>query len=156
MTPSVSAYLRAAQMVTEGANYADAARAYGVDRSVLRRFRPRRVFIARPQSIKVRPKKERATEPKPMNERVREIVGGVANEHGLSLAEITGERRHRFIAWPRQEAMWRLYQHTSFSLPAIGRLMGGRDHTTVLHGIRAFEARLRPWLDVMEVLARAV
>jgi chromosomal replication initiator protein len=155
MNPSASAYLRAAQMVTEGVGYTAAARAYGVDRAVLRRFRPRIIINVHPVDLRVPQKRERATDPKPMNERVRGIVGAVADAHGLTIADLIGDRRTRFIAHPRQEAMWMLRNLTNFTTPAIGRLMGGRDHTTVLHGAKAFEDRLRPWLDLMEAIARA-
>jgi chromosomal replication initiation ATPase DnaA len=39
----------------------------------------------------------------------------------------------------RFEAMWRMARETGASLNQIGRQLGGRHHTTVLHGIRAYE-----------------
>lgn len=71
----------------------------------------------------------------------RGIVAQVASEHGLTTADLYGPRRTRDVAWPRQEAIWRVHQLGKHSLPAIGALFN-RDHTTVLHSIRAYEKRL--------------
>jgi chromosomal replication initiator protein len=38
--------------------------------------------------------------------------------------------------------MWLLKSMTSLSLPQIGRALGGRDHTTVMHGVRKHESRM--------------
>ncbi len=67
---------------------------------------------------------------------------------GLKPEELLSGSSKRRIAHPRQEAMWLLRQITwgdgtpRHSLPEIGRALGGLDHTTVLHGIRAHEKRL--------------
>lgn len=71
------------------------------------------------------------------------ICHEIAAKYRLSIAELRSERRARRIAWPRQEAFWRAYKETTLSLPAIGRYFGGRDHTTIIHGIKAHEARLK-------------
>jgi chromosomal replication initiator protein len=55
---------------------------------------------------------------------------------------MTSARRGREVARPRQVAMYLSKQLTPKSLPDIGRRFGGRDHTTVIHGIRQVE-RLR-------------
>jgi len=69
------------------------------------------------------------------------ILEDVARTHGISVKELKSPSRYRNIAWPRQEAMWRLKRETTLSLPAIGRLLN-RDHTTVLHGVLAHQRRL--------------
>jgi chromosomal replication initiator protein len=46
------------------------------------------------------------------------------------------KRRPSSIAGPRQVAMYLAKEMTQKSLPEIGELFGGRDHTTVLHGVR--------------------
>jgi chromosomal replication initiator protein len=48
-------------------------------------------------------------------------------------------RRARAVARPRQVAMWLSKQHTTRSLPEIGRKFGGRDHTTVIHAVRKID-----------------
>lgn len=72
---------------------------------------------------------------------IASIIAAVAAHHGIKPAELTGHRRWRSHAWPRQEAYWLAQRITGKSLPEIGRAFGGRDHTTVLHGIRAVEDR---------------
>jgi len=71
------------------------------------------------------------------------IICEVANKYGLTHNELVSNRRSRQVAWPRQEAMWRCAKETTFSLPDIGRALGGRDHTTVIYGIRRYEQRMR-------------
>mgnify|MGYP001317678911 FL=1 len=50
-----------------------------------------------------------------------------------------GPKRVRTVARPRQIAMYLAKQMTSRSLPEIGRRFGGRDHTTIMHGVRKIE-----------------
>ena len=50
-----------------------------------------------------------------------------------------GPKRVRTIARPRQIAMYLAKQLTSRSLPEIGRRFGGRDHTTIMHGVKKIE-----------------
>jgi chromosomal replication initiator protein len=50
--------------------------------------------------------------------------------------------RKRAVARRRQVAMWVAHQLTGRSYPFIANKMGGRDHTTVLHGVRAVQALL--------------
>ncbi|MBL4890474.1 MAG: hypothetical protein JKX91_01335, partial [Rhizobiaceae bacterium] len=48
-------------------------------------------------------------------------------------------RRPKNLVQPRYEAYWLIKRNTSLTLPTIGRLLGGRDHTTILHGVRRYE-----------------
>ncbi len=70
---------------------------------------------------------------------VDEIQKTVAEHFTLKQADLLSERRTRSVARPRQIAMWLCKQHTTRSYPDIGRRFGGRDHTTVLHGVRKIE-----------------
>lgn len=70
---------------------------------------------------------------------VDEIQKTVADHFSLKQADLLSERRTRAIARPRQIAMYLCKQHTTRSYPDIGRRFGGRDHTTVLHGVRKIE-----------------
>ncbi len=73
-----------------------------------------------------------------MRQTVANILREVAQEHGLTVAALTGQGRSRHIAWPRQEAYYRAFTECPhLSYPEIARRIGGRDHTTVLHGVRA-------------------
>lgn len=70
---------------------------------------------------------------------VDEIQKTVADHFNMKQADLLSERRTRAVARPRQIAMWLCKQHTTRSYPDIGRRFGGRDHTTVLHGVRKIE-----------------
>ena len=62
------------------------------------------------------------------------IVQAVATYFQISREDLLGKTRRRSIAHPRQIAMYLLREETSLSLPQIGELLGGRDHTTIMHG----------------------
>ena len=68
---------------------------------------------------------------------VGNIKKTVAQYYNIRIAELDSQRRLRNIARPRQMAMALARELTSNSLPDIGAEFGGRDHTTVLHAIRA-------------------
>ena len=70
---------------------------------------------------------------------IEEIQRKVAEHYNVRLSDMIGPKRLRTIARPRQVAMYLAKQMTSRSLPEIGRRFGGRDHTTIIHGIRKIE-----------------
>lgn len=74
-----------------------------------------------------------------MTPMVSEIQQAVCAHFGLKMIDLISPCRRRSIARPRQIAMWLANRRTNHSLPAIGRLFGGRDHTTVIHSIRQIE-----------------
>ncbi len=63
-----------------------------------------------------------------------QIIEAVASHYKLDIRDLLGRSRSQEIARPRQIAMYLLRQETDASLPQIGALLGGRDHTTILHG----------------------
>lgn len=70
---------------------------------------------------------------------IEEIQRKVAEHYNVRLSDMIGPKRLRTIARPRQVAMYLAKQLTSRSLPEIGRRFGGRDHTTIMHGVRKIE-----------------
>ena len=69
----------------------------------------------------------------------RKIIREVCDKHGLDVEHVLSDRRTRPLVEARIECYCRLYvECPEMSLPAIGRAMGGRDHTTVLHSIRKY------------------
>ena len=66
----------------------------------------------------------------------RRILIDTARECGVSLNDIFGPSRYAPVVRARQLAMYRVRLETKWSYPKIGRLFGGRDHTTALHAIR--------------------
>ena len=70
---------------------------------------------------------------------VEEIQRKVSDHFNIRLSDLIGPKRVRTFARPRQIAMYLSKKMTSRSLPEIGRRFGGRDHTTVMHGVRKIE-----------------
>ena len=68
------------------------------------------------------------------------IRAQVARWHNVTVTDLISERRTANLVLPRKEAYWLCRQVTGRSLPEIGRLFGNRDHTTVLHGVRSYQA----------------
>jgi chromosomal replication initiator protein len=70
---------------------------------------------------------------------VEEIQRQVSDHYNIRLSDMIGPKRLRSFARPRQVAMYLCKQLTSRSLPEIGRRFGGRDHTTVMHGVKRID-----------------
>ena len=70
---------------------------------------------------------------------IEEIQRKVSEHFNIRLSDMIGPKRTRTIARPRQIAMYLAKQLTTRSLPDIGRRFGGRDHTTIMHGVRVIE-----------------
>lgn len=62
-----------------------------------------------------------------------------AAELGFSFRAIRGKDRHRPVVAARQLLMWEVRTIFNKTLPEVGRLFGGRDHTTALHAVRKIE-----------------
>ncbi|RPI88582.1 MAG: chromosomal replication initiator protein DnaA [Chloroflexi bacterium] len=62
------------------------------------------------------------------------IVNAVADTFGVTVERLLGRDRTREIVLPRQIAMYLLREEAHCSLPQIGEALGGRDHTTIMHG----------------------
>lgn len=87
--------------------------------------------------------KEVLPQTKPKEISIKLIQAEVARYYGISTAELTGADRSRFIAYPRQVCMFLSRDLTSLSLPKIGELFGGRDHTTVMHAVSKIESMIK-------------
>jgi len=71
------------------------------------------------------------------------ILQVIADRYDIRPGDIAGKRRHRQIAHARQMALLMGRRLTGHSLVALGGMVGGRDHSTVLYGIRQAESRLK-------------
>jgi chromosomal replication initiator protein len=90
---------------------------------------------------------------------VEEIQQRVAERFGISRAELVGSSRAATPLRARQVAIFLTREITDLSLPQIGRLYGGRDHSTVLNSLRRVEASLAEGGDLaapVEELRRAI
>ena len=80
------------------------------------------------------------------------IMNTVSDYYGQTLEDMTGPTRKREITVPRQIAMYLTREMTGMSLPQIGNVFGGRDHTTVLHSCKTVEANMKANTDIRAVV----
>ena len=64
-----------------------------------------------------------------------EVVDAVSKYHQIGKRLLLGEGRARPIARPRQILMYLLRTHLGMPLEEVGSVVGGRDHTTVMHAV---------------------
>jgi chromosomal replication initiator protein len=69
----------------------------------------------------------------------QKILEAVASYEGIAVGDLIGQNRSAKIAVPRQIAMYLLREINDISFPQIGELLGGRDHTTVMYGIKKID-----------------
>ena len=79
----------------------------------------------------------------------RTILNEVAEKYGMTVQAVQSACRKKNFVAARQEASYRMSSELKFTLNQIGKLVGGRDHTTVLHAIRRHQKNLalggEPW-----------
>jgi chromosomal replication initiator protein len=83
---------------------------------------------------------------------VENIQKTVADYYKIKVADMYSKKRPASIARPRQIAMYLAKELTQKSLPEIGELFGGRDHTTVLHAVRKIGAERQQLADLNQQL----
>jgi Bacterial dnaA protein helix-turn-helix len=71
---------------------------------------------------------------------VRLVVAATAAHFGIAAEDLLSDRRTQPLCRRRQIAMYVAHRTTGRSLVFIGHKLGGRDHTTILHGVRAVRA----------------
>ena len=65
---------------------------------------------------------------------IADVLEAVAEHYRIPLEDLRGKQRDKHIVGPRQVAMYLMRQETEASLLEIGQALGGRDHSTVMHG----------------------
>ncbi|MEX2289221.1 MAG: chromosomal replication initiator protein DnaA [Mycobacteriales bacterium] len=70
------------------------------------------------------------------------IMAATAEYFGLTMEDLCGSSRSRVLVTARQIAMYLCRELTDLSLPKIGQMFGGRDHTTVIHADRKIRAQM--------------
>ena len=100
--------------------------------------------------------------PSTSNLSVREVLEGVCRYYGLDIERMRGKGRDREISWPRHVAMYIMREETDASLLQIGAELGGRDHTTIMHGWEKVQSEItnndrvrREIAAVLEAIERA-
>lgn len=72
-----------------------------------------------------------------------ELILDIVSEHfGVSLSDLKSNKRNAEIVYPRQIAMYLIRSMTDTSLKAIGVMLGGKDHSTIKHGIEKIDSEL--------------
>lgn len=73
----------------------------------------------------------------------RRVIEEIAQYYGLSVGDLSGKRRSKDVVLPRQVAMYILRSELDLSFPQIGGHLGGRDHTTIMHGCDKVETLMQ-------------
>lgn len=74
---------------------------------------------------------------------VNDILKAVCNYYTVRIPDIKGERRTKELVIPRQVAMYLMKEITGMPLMTIGEFLGGRDHTTIMHGVEKIETEIK-------------
>ena len=89
-------------------------------------------------------------------EKIKKIV---AKYYGVKVSDLESKKRTNDIAFPRQVAMYLIREMTDSSLPKIGSLFGGRDHTTVKYACDKIDYEIRHdenFRDIIEYIKREI
>ena len=81
-----------------------------------------------------------------------QIIKETAQHYGFTPDDLAGASRRQPLVLCRQVAMYLLRENTDLSLPRIGNLFGGRDHTTVMHALEKVQGLIRTDYQVFEVV----
>ena len=114
-----------------------------VPRSVFKPPSRDMILVASPQPI-----------PADMVVSMASIIKVASTLSGFTVNEIKSARRFHRLCKVRQAVMYVARRHTSLSFPAIGQRLGGKDHTTVLHGIRCVEKNYHEFSGFIKELER--
>ncbi len=90
---------------------------------------------------------------------MKEIEQRVCLHFGLRDGELKARKRTRKVAEARQLAMYLMRHHAGASFPSIGEFLGGRDHSTVVHGCQAVERRRQSdprYKNMVDSVARTI
>ncbi|MCA1906665.1 MAG: chromosomal replication initiator protein DnaA [Desulfarculus sp.] len=74
---------------------------------------------------------------------IDDVLSAVAQQYGVKVADLKGSRKTRDVSLPRQVAMYLARRLTRASFPEIGRSFGGKDHSTVVKGVKRIQELLR-------------
>ena len=88
------------------------------------------------------------SEPRPITPQM--ILEASANAYGFSIEALCGPLRTRPLVTARQVAMYLVRNLTDYSYPAIGRVFGNRDHTTVIHAVEKISTQMKERRPIYE------
>lgn len=70
------------------------------------------------------------------------IISSVASYFGITVDDLKGDKRNKKIAYPRQLSMYLIREMTNTKLDDIGDILGGKDHTTIMYGVKKIESSI--------------
>jgi chromosomal replication initiator protein len=70
---------------------------------------------------------------------LHELIREIAAKHNISTEQLIGHNRRAGVVWARFELMHRARHDLGMSYKLIGRVLGGRDHTGIMHGVKRYE-----------------
>ena len=82
------------------------------------------------------------------------IIQIVSEFFQLEAEEVIGTRRYKELVYPRQLIMYLLRHELSYSYPKIGKEIGGKDHTTVMHGVEKIEKEIARNTTIQDDLSK--
>ncbi len=85
---------------------------------------------------------------------IQQIFDVVTKYYNVRPSDLQGKKRHKSTTFPRQVCMFLARRYTRYSLEELGGYFGGRDHTTVMHGIRSIEKDIRVDREVQNQVAQ--
>ncbi len=82
----------------------------------------------------------------------KKVLNTVSNYFSVKISDLTGPRRQKELVLPRQIAMYILYEDCKIPQEKVGQILGGRDHTTVLHGVEKIREIIKRDREVQRLL----
>ena len=70
---------------------------------------------------------------------LHQMIRETAAKHNVSTEHLIGHCRRAGVAWARFEIMWWARHELAMPYKLIGRVLGGRDHTSIMYGVRRYE-----------------
>lgn len=74
---------------------------------------------------------------------INNILKSVCNYYDVKIPDVKGARRTKNLVIPRQVAMFLIYELTNTPFMSIGDFLGGRDHTTIMHGVKKIQEEIK-------------
>ena len=99
------------------------------------------------------------TIPQTSSQRIFDVVARISTTSSIgavTVRDIKSARRHKKIVYWRQIAFYLMKKHTNLSYPHIGKLVGGRDHSTVHHGVSKIESNYKTYEFHIQLAERLI
>ncbi len=82
----------------------------------------------------------------------KRVFSEINRYFNTKMSDLTGPRRKKDLVLPRQLAMYLLYEECKIPYERVGDLLGGRDHTTILHGVEKIRAAVNRDREIQRIM----